>query len=124
MGSTNMFEGIKVGDEVMLHTWTGSFNYIHRYDIRKVTKVAKTIFEIEGCNLRFRIDNGRVYGGNYKYDTKNVVAYNKGLYEESLAEEKKCKRKHELLDRIKQVYFNGLSLEVLEEICEVLDKSK
>ena len=59
-----MFSGIKVGDIVIVHTWTICSTYTrHKYRLGKVTKVNKKTFKVNISNKTFTIYGGSVYCG-------------------------------------------------------------
>lgn len=117
------FKGIKVGDTVIVHTWSGSFHIKHKYTLCKVIKVNKKTFKLDKyTNYTFTIDYGSVYGGD-GWERINLMNYDAEFYEKKIAEQKAEELRISLLNKIKYQQYEKLTNDQLERIVNIIEEN-
>lgn len=119
-----MFSGIKVGDIVIVHTWTsGLTDTRHKYRLGRVIKVNKKTFKVNISNKTFTIDGGSVYGG-YGLERINIMKYDAELYEQKILEQKQEEFRMDLLSKVRNINYDRLTTEQLKRIVMIADENK
>ena len=119
-----MFSGIKVGDIVIVHTWTsGLTDTRHKYRSGRVIKVNKKTFKVNISNKTFTIDGGSVYGG-YGWERINIMKYDAELYEQKILEQKQEEFRMDLLSKVRNINYDRLTTEQLKRIVMIADENK
>ena len=116
----NQFENIKVGDKVLIHTWCGSWNMIHKYVPSVVEKVTKATFKISDSSHTFN-KSGGVRGGD-GWERINIIPYDEEFYKKWQKESAEENKRKELLSKIGGIEFKMLTTDQLEKICEICGK--
>ena len=119
-----MCSGIKVGDIVIVHTWSGGYTFTtHNYKLGKVTKVNKKTFKLDISSKTFTIDCGSVYGGD-GWERINLMKYDAEFYEKKVLEVKQEKLRRDLLYKANKIKFSLLSTDQLERIVKIAEEDK
>lgn len=119
-----MFKNIKVGDFVIAHTWSGSFNPMHKYVLCVVTKVNKKTFKVDRYQHRtFTIDNGSVYGGDF-FDRIIIMKYDAEFYEKKVLEQKQEELRINLLNKAETFDYTQLTTEQLERMFAIAEETQ
>ena len=119
-----MFSKIKVGDIVIVHTWTGGYTYTsHKYRLGKVTKVNKKTFKLDISNKTFTLDYGSVYGGD-GWERINLMKYDAEFYEKKVLEVQQEELRREMLYKARSIKYEELTTEQLERIVKISEENK
>ena len=119
-----MFSGIKVGDIVIVHTWSGGYTFTtHNYKLGKVTKVNKKTFKLDISSKTFTIDYGSVYGSD-GWERINLMKYDAEFYEKKVLEVKQEELRRDLLYKVRNIDYNQLTTEQLERIMLIAEEKK
>ena len=119
-----MFKGIKVGDIVIAHTWSGSFRTIHKYKLCKVTKVNKKTFKVDTYpTMTFTIEFGSIYGGN-GWERTHLLKYDAEFYEKKVLEQKQEELRRNLLRKVRNINYEELTTIQLERIVKIVEENK